>query len=317
MLPISLSITQQRGITLIEVMIGLTIGLIIAAGMATMYSNVNHSRMELEKTGRQVENARYALDFLSNEIKHAGFYGYFYPESVNQAADPCAVEVAALGWTLTPDSPKAPVAIKEDKTAPCLTGRLDKVHGVVTDVLTVRHLSQSVVPKSAIGDEVYFQAVAHAVDSDKLGVLSRNKDDFVLLAANKAKSASRSDENNLAEIRQYQVSSYYIGSWNNSPTLMRATLAKEIVIEPIAEGVEQLQIYYAADGDNFVAAESVVDWTKIKAVQLYMLVRNREFSQGFQEIRTGYQLGGVSVTAPNDGFKRHVYSTTVYIRNSP
>lgn len=64
-----------RGYTLIELMIALTVGLIILAGVSLLFLSMMRSREELEKTNRQIENGRYAMEVLSEDLRHAGYYG--------------------------------------------------------------------------------------------------------------------------------------------------------------------------------------------------------------------------------------------------
>jgi len=64
-----------RGMTLIEVMIALTIGLILLAGTLTLFANNKRSYAEQDQMGRLQENARFALDMLTRDIRMAGYVG--------------------------------------------------------------------------------------------------------------------------------------------------------------------------------------------------------------------------------------------------
>jgi type IV pilus assembly protein PilW len=50
------------------------------------------------------------------------------------------------------------------------------------------------------------------------------------------------------------------------------------------------------------------------ALKVYLLVRSREPSRGFTDTKT-YQLGGTTLGPFNDGFKRHVYVSTIRLPN--
>lgn len=69
------SANSCRGYTLIELMIALTVGLIILAGVSLLFLSMMRSREELEKSNRQIENGRYAMDALAEDLRHAGYYG--------------------------------------------------------------------------------------------------------------------------------------------------------------------------------------------------------------------------------------------------
>jgi type IV pilus assembly protein PilW len=52
----------------------------------------------------------------------------------------------------------------------------------------------------------------------------------------------------------------------------------------------------------------------VVAVKLHLLARNLEATPGYTDSKS-YQLSGPPIAAANDGFKRHVFSTTVRLVN--
>jgi len=68
----------SRGLSLVELLVSLALGLMIISGMLTLLARNSETRGEIEKAGRQVENGRYAIQRLSEDLHHAGFYGEFY-----------------------------------------------------------------------------------------------------------------------------------------------------------------------------------------------------------------------------------------------
>ncbi|MOA41287.1 hypothetical protein D3C78_1632340 [compost metagenome] len=88
----------------------------------------------------------------------------------------------------------------------------------------------------------------------------------------------------------------------------------------MVEGVEELEFEYGLDTDEDGAVNSfvnlpssAVEWASVAAVRFSLLVRNIETSSNV-ESKT-YRVGPDSLTK-SDGFKRHVYSMTVRLRNS-
>ena len=63
---------RQLGLTLLELMISLTIGLFLVAGISTLIARQSSTRAELDKSARQIENGRYAMTLLQDDIQHAG-----------------------------------------------------------------------------------------------------------------------------------------------------------------------------------------------------------------------------------------------------
>ena len=56
-------------------MVALIISAILLLGLAVFFVSSSRSFSEAERVSRQVENGRYALVLLSEDIRHAGFYG--------------------------------------------------------------------------------------------------------------------------------------------------------------------------------------------------------------------------------------------------
>ena len=88
---------RQAGVTLVELMISLTLGLILLAALLTVFSNSSAARSELERTSRQIENGRYAIQLLADDFRVAGFYGEFNVGAMPVPAvlpDPCSTNPA-------------------------------------------------------------------------------------------------------------------------------------------------------------------------------------------------------------------------------
>lgn len=88
----------QLGLSLVELMISMAIGLILLLGITTLIVQQNSSRDELEKSSRQIENGRYAIQTLRDDIQHAGYYGELYAISAVGPAmpDPCDTTIPGL-----------------------------------------------------------------------------------------------------------------------------------------------------------------------------------------------------------------------------
>jgi type IV pilus assembly protein PilW len=65
----------QRGLTLIELMVGLTLGLIVTAGLLMVFARASAHGQDLARSGVQIENGRYVAELLREDLRLAGFYG--------------------------------------------------------------------------------------------------------------------------------------------------------------------------------------------------------------------------------------------------
>jgi type IV pilus assembly protein PilW len=70
---------RLRGLSLIELMVALVLGVIIVAALSQLFVGISRTNQEMAKTNSQIENARFALQFLRDDIAHAGFWGGYVP----------------------------------------------------------------------------------------------------------------------------------------------------------------------------------------------------------------------------------------------
>ena len=87
----------MAGLSLIELMISITLGLIVLSAVIGVFVNASATRTELERTSRQIENGRYAVDLLTDDLRLGGFYGELNASSValpGALPDPCSTTPA-------------------------------------------------------------------------------------------------------------------------------------------------------------------------------------------------------------------------------
>ena len=98
MTPILATRNKQVGLSLVELMIALTIGLLLLTGLSLIFVNSSEANRELQKTSQQIENGRYAIDLVSQDLRLAGFYGHYHelPAAPAGLPDPCEIGNVAL-----------------------------------------------------------------------------------------------------------------------------------------------------------------------------------------------------------------------------
>lgn len=67
--------TAERGFSLTEIMVALTISLILLAGVLTIMSSSKRTYVLQDQLGQLQENARFVIDDISYNLRMAGFYG--------------------------------------------------------------------------------------------------------------------------------------------------------------------------------------------------------------------------------------------------
>jgi len=63
----------QRGVTLIELMIGLTVGALILAGAVTLFAKISFSGLENTRSMRLNQQLRESMDFIRRDLQRAGY----------------------------------------------------------------------------------------------------------------------------------------------------------------------------------------------------------------------------------------------------
>ena len=295
----------QYGFSLIEMMVALTISLVLLLGVSNIIISSSQSYREMTRSSQQLENGRYAMQMMRDDILHAGFYGEFGDLKVPASMpNPCTVSITALG-----DAIDAPV--QGYATATSIPGCLPGYAG--GDVLVIRRASTAVTAAaSLVGQDYYVQSRPLEV------TVNLGSGSFPL----------RKRDGSSADIRKYVTHIYYLrncsacsGSGDGIPSLWRLELTGgALTPAPVAEGVENLQLRYGLDDtgdgapDRYVALpNSTAQWASVVAVEVNLLVRATEPTGGFTDSKS-YVLGDVTVT-PGGSFKRHAFNAVVRATN--
>lgn len=285
---------RQRGFSLIELMIAITIGLIILSGMSALFVTSSNSTRELVKSAQQLENGRFAIETLRQDLMLAGYYGRFSALAAAPAAlpDPCAVgSVGAAGSTLYDALPLGVQIIDSTGTRPSCIPSADYLAG--TDIIVVRRASTQVVSAgtAVTSGEIYIQsnpATAEIQTGNGATMTTATRANGG--AASTAPSLLKKD-GTAAPIRKYNVSIYYIApcSVPNGggttctgtaddlgkpiPSLKRRYLTVSggvatMVAETIVEGIENVQVEIGID-DTPVAVGALTGFPGDGSVDRY------------------------------------------------
>lgn len=336
------------GFSLVELLVAMAIGLVLVAGVATVAVNTGRSHRQITQVSEQLENGRYAMEVVREDLRHAGFFGEFYAFPTLPAAlpNPCDSSTANLidGFRIAVQGYDSP------STSP-LTCIVNANFSPGTDILVVRRVSTTPItnlPPCSAGDDSCLKA-------GRLYLQTRSRD-FVLAVCSSDSactgtdstgtaltgtpaavfSLTQKDGSTLATIRSVEVHIYFIRPWTESPGDGVPTLARVILTdggtspamttEPLIPGIESMQIQYGldngasggtpADGspDEYVTnPANVNEWSNVVAVNVNVLVRQTAATGGYTDATT-YDLGEGGVT-PGGAYQRHLYSGVVRLVN--
>lgn len=304
-----------------ELMISLTIGLVLLAGVTTLIVKQSSTRDELDKSSRQIENGRYAIQLLRDDIEHAGFYGEYSPPATtvyNEAVDPCVADNA--GWV--PATPAVPVGIQgyagaaADPTISVTTpaGCLSD-YKANTAVLVIRRTASDdpIAAASATAGTTYLQV--SRCDQDP------SVSPFVMAAS--GFSLRKKDCLTPALLRKYIVRIYYVSTCNVCSGAGADTVPTLKVREfvngplpttlPLAEGIEDMQFDYGVDTtgdgapDSYHISPLAGQWKDVMAVRVNVLARNNDPTVGYVDAKS-YRLSGISTVAAVGPFNAAPYT---------
>jgi type IV pilus assembly protein PilW len=341
----------QRGVTLIELLIALAIGAIIASALVMVFAQSVTTRERINRESLKIENGRYALDVVADDIRLAGYWGEYSPPVDTQwqtSPDvlPCNTATNILGWEYAELTPKVPVPIegRDGHTAALDAGALGCLSNLRagSNILVLRRVSTvGVAPSGTLSGAAYLQNSSKTLEVCG----SADPQQFVFSGTAADLTLKHVDCTTTARAREFIVRVYYIATCNDCtaadgiPTLKVAELKKvsganTMVVRAIAPGIEDFRVIFGqdnvnADGsvdgaylatDNAGVLESAGQWQNVVAARVFMVARDLEATRGYVNSRT-FDLGGVTYTPPAPpaselgDYRREMVSTTVRLVN--
>ena len=332
------------GFTLIELMVALMLGLFILIGLVSLLVSNVGSRSELDKSSRQIDSGRYAMQLLSEDLQNAGYVGAIGATAFAFAAPiACPGQVADLRYAaqINPATSTLPLALFGlDSTPGCVSNAMAN-----TAMLVVSRVNTNAVATTAkVATETYLQVSSCATDTVPFAV-DTGAATFTL---------TQKDCSTPEILRKVVQHLYFVSTCNvcsgsaadSTATLKMAEYVNGAMrITPLVEGIENLQFDYGIDMDkdgapdcytsnptappaaeivackaampSYVWTDATANWSNVMAVRVHLLARNIEASAGWSDARKydmGLALGQIGPF--NDNVKRHVYSTVARLYNS-
>lgn len=265
---------RQRGLSLIELMLSVTLGMLLVVALISFYLNSSRTSSELVNANNMIEDGRFAIQLIESDVVHAAFWGAYVPQFDDQTLssvptdvptgvpDPC---LAFASWTTAyvNDLIGIPLQVYDDASvcSSILQHRLAD-----TDVLVVRH-AETCVPGDThcdadVSGRLYMQASLCASETTR----------YVL--ATSGFTLHKRDCSTLADKRRFLSRIYYVRDYaftvgDGIPTLMRAdfdlaagALAHQSAV-PLITGIEGFRVEVGIDGfSSRCAPATPVDYTQ-------------------------------------------------------
>ena len=323
---------RQHGVTLVELMVALALGLLITVAMLKVYVDASRMYRFNEGLARVQENGRFALEFIRRDARVAGFWGcYSDAPLTNQisATSDAWLDVAAGHITGTNDDGL--------NSADSITFRSATGSGTLVNTTM-----------TAISGDVSVDSVATITSGMPVLISDCNNGDIFQVTGISGTSLAHAAGTNTntsanlskayasgSRVYQAQQSTFCIapGADPSQPSLRRlinptsgqtcASNGDELI-----EGVENLQILYGEDTDadsegangdgtanRYVPIGTAsLDIDRVVSVRLSLLARS--LNNNLTTAPSPYTFNGTAVTpGATDKYLRKVFTTTITLRN--
>lgn len=338
----------QRGMSLIELMIGLVISLLIIGVVAAVFVNANRNFAQDQRVGRMQENARYAMRVMAQDLAMTGFWGPLMDtSSINSQTRNCTTSpdisnpakcagfsansilemasgddcgpgtsaTAPTNWAFDIDRFVEIVNASSASNAESTFSCIDATEFLPdTDILVIKRLHG--LPLDA--------ARADSNDDGKI-YLRTNGDAGMIMQYSSSAGATPNSEDWQYLVHVYYIQDYFLADGDAIPTLYRKTLSgveMDSEVGGVAQGIEYLHVMFGVDAgqdgipDYYTSSPTVVEQRAAVTAKIYVLARSIEADKLYTNSKS-YQLGDVTKDfsgAPDD-FYRRVFTTTVQLRN--
>ena len=345
--------SSQSGMTLIELMIAMALGLILLTGVVTVVDSNKATFRSSRAISRMQENARFILDILSREIRQTGYVGCATnPALINNVLNTASAAYAGESWAFNYDNALygydngTPGALPAAFAAQVLAGNdalvlvgMDAQNsftvaahnpGTAQFTLTTPHdlLANEVAVVADCQSGAIFQLTSAATPTVGYGGAGSIGNLSTCLGVTCPLVKTFGTSSVLARLR---ATAFYIatGATGEPALWWRRLTGGTVVAEELLAGVENMQILYGYDSDNdrvpnqYMTAPAVTAagvWRNIVAVRIGFLMRSEDGirAQGDTNIYAvvGTNVGLVGTPShPQDRRLRQVFSTTIQLRN--
>ncbi|MEO5378647.1 MAG: PilW family protein [Magnetococcus sp. DMHC-6] len=327
---------EANGFTLVELMVAVTIGLFLLAGVIRIFMGQKATYQITTGLARVQENGRFALDMLTRDLRMADYWGCLngLTKIINNL-NPAGVGYDAdlHGFPLGLEGVDGGVGGNDSVT---MRGVLDDL-GLTVQAPYGPQASSNIFVNN--NNEIFqgeVLLISDCLQGDIFQVSNANPGSTGTLVHNTGNVTQPSNYNPSnpgcpganahclskvyegdAQVYGVVVITYFVAPGESGePALFRS---RNGVVDELVEGVESLQFLYGEDTDGDGVANrwliaSGVNMNNVTAMRIAMLMRTPEEVDIQKNSRT-YQVADQLVDPVDDRRARRIFSTTVELRN--
>lgn len=299
------------GFSLIELMVGMTVGLFVTAAALSLFLSSSNTHRSISQVANLLDSARTATSMIERDIKLAGYWGLvgdtkivWGRRGVTGQINPTVGNDCDSGNRFATDLEQVIQVFDNAAPSGCMTAHLDD-----TDVLVVRRAATG-SGFVASGNELYV-----TTDHSHGEVYESDDGPSSPFAA-------------IKESRPLVVNAYYITDTTSDPgtrsSLRRLSLTAgpKFVSEELVPGVEDMQIELGLDMNGDGSADTYVSPTvagtnadRTVAVRVSLLLHASGTDMSYEDTEDYLQLGAAQKRIASLPNRRVQYSKTITLRN--
>ncbi len=321
---------QSKGFSLVELLVAMVVGLVIISGAFSLHSTTRKTQAANEAQLDMTADARFAIEMISYDLRHAGMWGGTNKESFisckSSETIACTVSTAgeslpgsvsgdcSVGWYYDLRNPifaTDNTATTKPYSGTCLPGSEGLVNSA--DILEIRYAdsnavaalsaNQAYIRGNAVNGKVFVgatQPVIAAYDSSPL------------------------TSNHELHAYVYYISDHTDATGDGIPSLRRVSLVNGPALQnqTLLSGVSNLQVRFGEDVDDdelidrYVDPDDVSDWSNIYAAKIWLMMRSDKKQNGVDTSKSFSIAGAVAATFGGvDDYRYFLVTSVVNLRN--
>jgi len=325
---------KQNGLSLIELMIAIGLSMILTLGVIQIFSSSKQTSRVQDSLARLQENARFALDILTHDIRMAGQLGCNGSSSVSYAGELANHGASIMGYEFA----DLPAGTSAADSALVVNNDKPDRDSIVAATDTIIILSASPNPiRVSSNDTITTITVPDAGDianidvGDPLLLSDCENADLIIvdaIAGNTITSIFSKVYGDFSQLATLNYNAYYIREANNQNNLYRSSVngrtnVASVDSDPLLESVENMQILYGEDINRdgtairYVPADTAgLDWGKVSSVRIHLLLATQENNLA-REPQSYWFAGRLIPPAAGSTDRRlfRSFTTTIKLRN--
>jgi type IV pilus assembly protein PilW len=285
------------------------------------------------------ENARFAMDFLSNDLRMSGYFGCtgMLPIGLIPLSGTNNNGVTNNGGLNNNGSDVLRISFMDtNRNAFAVTHCPDSAACATNPrVATPLQQGKNVLPMTNRGDiKAQDTVIASDCGGSDLYTVAKVEGNNVTLTSSLSRDYHNKNISYGAQLRRMRTHRYFVAKMRNSNgeydySLYRDDKALTAGLDPytaeeVVEGVENLQLRYGIDmntdgvPERYVTATAVTDWTRVVSVQIALLMRSTSPRNDRDPDTQTFQLDPDDADyGPVGDYRRRVlFTNTVLLRNN-